>query len=181
MVSAPLSKTEQKYYSINLSKPMVATETALQKVFLYPANLHVSARPVVLATLLGTCVAVCLWDTRSKVGGMNHYLLPLWNGDGLASPKYGNIAIEKLIEKMEYAGAERRTMIAKIFGGRAQSEAGSVAYNIGVRNAQIAKQMLAEYGIPVVAENVGGEFGMNIRFDTATGVVLLKYIKGSMK
>lgn len=160
---------------------MLATETALQRIFLYPANVQVSAKPVCLATLLGTCVAVCLWDLKTKVGGMNHYLLPLWNGDGLASPKYGNIAIERLIEKMEYYGAERRNMVAKVFGGRAQSEAGSVAYNIGIRNAQIAKQMLAEYNIPVIAENVGGKYGMNIRFDTSTGVVMLKYIKGSLK
>lgn len=160
---------------------MMTTETTLQKVFLYPANVHVSAKPVCLATLLGTCVAVCLWDIKSKVGGMNHYLLPLWNGDGLASPKYGNIAIERLIEKMEHHGAERRNMVAKVFGGRAQSDAGSVAYNIGIRNALIAKQMLAECHIPVIAENVGGEYGMNIRFDTSTGVVMLKYIKGSLK
>ncbi|RAW00536.1 chemotaxis protein CheD [Pseudochryseolinea flava] len=152
----------------------------LEKVFLYPANIHVSLRPVCIATLLGTCVAVCLWDTRTKIGGMNHYLLPLWNGEGLASPKYGNIAIEKLISKMESYGANRRHMVGKIFGGRAQHDT-RISFNIGERNAQIAKQMMSEYGIPVVAENVVGEHGMNIRFDTSTGVVKLKYIKGNIR
>lgn len=152
----------------------------LEKVFLYPANIHVSLRPVCIATLLGTCVAVCLWDTRTRIGGMNHYLLPLWNGEGLASPKYGNIAIEKLVAKMEAHGANRRYMVGKIFGGRAQHDT-RISFNIGERNAQVARQMMTEYGIPIVAENVVGEHGMNIRFDTTTGVVKLKYIKGSIR
>jgi chemotaxis protein CheD len=160
---------------------MVSDTAVLEKVFLYPATLHVAPRPLCIATLLGTCVAVCLWDTKTRVGGMNHYLLPLWNGEGLASPKYGNIAIEKLVEKLEYAGAERRNMVAKIFGGRAQSDGNIIAYNIGLRNAQIARQMLKEYGIPIVAENVCGEYGMNIRFDTSSGIVMMKYIKGAAK
>ncbi len=159
---------------------MQTDATVLEKVFLYPAGIHVSTKPICIATLLGTCVAVCLWDVKTRIGGMNHYLLPLWNGEGLASPKYGNIAIEKLIEKLEYLGADKRNMVAKVFGGRAQSDAGSVAYNIGIRNAQIAKQMLADYNIRIVAENVGGEHGMNIRFDTSTGIVMLKYIKGRL-
>lgn len=160
---------------------MVAPTPILEKVFLYPANIHVAIQPVCIATLLGTCVAVCLWDPRTKIGGMNHYLLPLWNGEGLASPKYGNIAIEKLVEQLEYRGSEKRNMVAKIFGGRANSDSGSVAYNIGLRNAQIAKQLLAELQIPILAENVGGDHGMNIRFDTSNGVVMLKYIKASLK
>lgn len=160
---------------------MEAEVSVLEKVFLYPAGIHVSAKPICIATLLGTCVAVCLWDPRNKIGGMNHYLLPLWNGEGLASPKYGNIAIDKLIEKLEQVGAERKSLVAKIFGGRAHSDSGSVAYNIGIRNAQLAKQMLADYRIRIVAENVGGEHGMNIRFDTTTGIVMLKYIKGSIR
>lgn len=153
----------------------------LEKVFLYPANIHVSAQPACLATLLGTCVAVCLWDARQKVGGMNHYLLPLWNGDGLASPKYGNIAIEKLIDKMIAYGANHRTMVAKIFGGRTQSEMGTIAFSIGKRNAEIARQALGDAGIPIISEHVGTDYGMNIRFDTSTGIVMVKPIKGTIR
>lgn len=152
---------------------------AVEKFFLYPANIFVATRPTCITTILGTCVAVCLWDVKTRIGGMNHFLLPLWNGEGLASPKYGNIAIGKLIEKMEYHGVERRHLIAKIFGGKANSEGGSVAYSIGIRNAAIARQMLKEYNIPIVAENVSGDWGMNIRFDTSTGVVMQRNIIGS--
>lgn len=154
----------------------------MQKVYLYPAGILVTSKPVRIATLLGTCIAVCLWDPKTKVGGMNHYLLPLWNGEGLASPKYGNIAIEKLVNEMIWKGADSKNIVAKIFGGRTQTEAGvTVPFQIGLRNSHIAKQMLTDYSIPIVAENVGGELGMTIQFDTSTGIVRLKYIRGGMK
>jgi len=63
--------------------------------FLYPAALFASRTPHMVTTILGSCVAICLYDPILKFGGINHYMLPLWNGQGLASPKYGNIAIEK--------------------------------------------------------------------------------------
>lgn len=160
---------------------MIAQAPIQQKVFLYPANVYVAVHPVCIATLLGTCIAVCLWDPKTKIGGMNHYLLPLWNGVGLASPKYGNIAIEKLVRQLEDKGVERKNIVAKVFGGRANADSGSVAYNIGLRNAKIARELLTDLHIPILAENTGGDHGMNIRFDTATGIVMLKYIKASVK
>ncbi|MBF0165687.1 MAG: chemotaxis protein CheD, partial [Magnetococcales bacterium] len=63
-----------------------------------PGALFAQNGAYVITTVLGSCIAVCLWDRMRKEGGMNHYKLPLWNGDGLPSPKYGNIAIAKLIE-----------------------------------------------------------------------------------
>ena len=72
----------------------------LSKIFIYPGNLEVSVKPIMFTTILGSCVAVCIWDNKLKFGGMNHFMLPLWNGEGLASPKYGNIAIDKLVKKM---------------------------------------------------------------------------------
>jgi chemotaxis protein CheD len=160
---------------------MVAYPTPADRVFLYPATIHVAVQPVCIATLLGTCVAVCLWDPRTKIGGMNHYLLPLWNGEGLASPKYGNIAIEKLIEQLQFRGVERKNMIAKVFGGRTHSDSNGLAYSIGLRNVHLAKQALGELNIPILSENVLSEYGMNIRFDTSNGVVMVKYIKTSWR
>lgn len=157
---------------------MTTATQELHKIFLYPANIAIAYKPTCISTLLGTCIAVCLWDTKSKIGGMNHYLLPLWNGEGLASPKYGNIAIQKLIEKMESMGAERKNLIAKVFGGKAFTDGNSIAYNIGVRNIYIAQEMLRDYNIAIKASDVGGEFGRTIRFDTSNGTVMMKYIKG---
>lgn len=155
--------------------------TQLEKVFLYPANIQVAKTPMMISTLLGTCVAVCLWDSKTKIGGMNHYLLPLWNGEGLASPKYGNIAIPKLVDNLVELGANRKNLIAKVFGGRMQKQGASMASTIGQRNVDIARQALAELRIPIVAENVAGPNGVNIYFDTDSGKVMLRYIKGGIK
>ena len=73
---------------------------AVKNHFLIEGTILVSVQECNVTTILGSCVAVCLWDPFLKVGGMNHYLLSLWNGKGLPTPRYGNIAIPKLIKKL---------------------------------------------------------------------------------
>ena len=87
------------------------------KHYLYPGDIFVNLSPHSITTVLGSCIAVCMYDYKLKIGGMNHYLLPFWNGEGLASPRYGNIAIPKLIEKLLSLGSERKNLRAKVFGG----------------------------------------------------------------
>jgi len=146
--------------------------------FLYPATLYVSKSPAYITTVLGSCVAVCLWDSVNNIGGMNHYMLPFWNGDGLASPKYGNIAIHKLYEKVTALGAEHRYIIAKIFGGGhvLNTKTNNSTFDIGYRNIELAEKMLDELNVPIVKHSVGGRNGRKIRFNTFTGEVLLKMI-----
>src|SRR5690554_372550 len=102
--------------------------------FLYPSTLFASREPYVVKTILGSCVAICLWDPVTKIGGINHYMLPTWNGNDLASPKYGNIAIDKLLERMIFLGAKRENLKAKIFGGAELLESGANGTLIGERN-----------------------------------------------
>ncbi len=73
--------------------------------YLYPASLFADKEPHVVTTILGSCVAVCLYDSVLNQGGINHYMLPLWTGQGLASPRYGNCAIDRLIERMIAGGS----------------------------------------------------------------------------
>lgn len=148
-----------------------------QSYHLYPAELFVHRSPHMISTILGSCVSVCIYDSVMKFGGMNHFMLPLWNGNGLASPKYGNIAIPKLIEKMEALGSYRNNLIAKIFGGGEVIEKMSVHFNIGERNISIARKMLEEYGIPIVGSSVGGPNGRKIEMCTLTGEVRMKLVK----
>lgn len=143
------------------------------KHYLFPSTLFADKQRHLVDTVLGSCVAVCLYDQHLKIGGLNHYMLPLWNGDGLASPKYGNVAIDKLIEKLLKMGAAKNNMIAKIFGGANQINS---SISVGERNVQIAKEQLAVYGIKIIAESVGGTVGRKIRFDTGTGQVLMKFL-----
>jgi chemotaxis protein CheD len=129
----------------------------------------------IITTVLGSCIAVCLWDTIAGIGGMNHYMLPLWNGEGLPSPRYGNIAIPRLIEKMTGSGSTKSNLRAKVFGG---SEMLSVLkeskMKIGAQNSILAEDLLAREGIPIISIDVGGHCGRRIQFNTKTGAVLLK-------
>jgi len=148
----------------------------MKKLFLYPAALYADREPTQIVTILGSCVAVCLWDPVLKIGGINHYMLPLWNGHGLASPRYGNIAIEKLIEKMINLGSSHENIKAKIFGGAEVLEVEKVTFNIGLRNIELAIEFLAEKRIPIISSSVGGKFGRKILYFSETGEVRLKYV-----
>ena len=145
--------------------------------FLYPSTLFASREPVVVNTILGSCVAVCLFDTYLQFGGINHYMLPFWNGQGLASPKFGNIAIEKLLEKMQALGSSQNNLIAKVFGGGNIIEATTAQFMIGDRNIAVAMDMLKEMRIQVVSQSVGGNLGIKIQFDTSTGEIKHKFIE----
>ncbi|MCQ2226862.1 MAG: chemotaxis protein CheD [Bacteroidales bacterium] len=147
--------------------------------FLYPSSFFASKEPYVVKTVLGSCVAVCLWDKRLHFGGINHYMLPTWNGNDLASPKYGNIAIDKLIEKMRVMGSRIEDLEAKLFGGGELLDVGGgkSATQIGERNIQIAKSMLDSYKIPVVAQSLGGKRGRKILYLTDTGEVRHKFLE----
>ena len=145
--------------------------------FLYPSALFTNKEPHQVTTILGSCVAICLWDPVLKIGGINHYMLPYWNGQGLASPKYGNIAIEKLIEKMIRLGSEHKNLKAKVFGGSEIIETRISQFHIGERNINVALEMLKDQKIPIVAKSLGGKLGRKILYYTDTGVVKQKYIQ----
>lgn len=145
--------------------------------FLYPANLYATVRPYLINTILGSCVSVCLYDPIKQIGGMNHYMLPLWNGQGLASPKYGNIAIEKLLKSLEMKGADPNHIEAKVFGGAEVLESGPSGFKIGQRNVDVAMSMLERYHIRIKAKHVGGKLGRKMQFNTYTSEVRMKMIE----
>ena len=147
--------------------------------FLYPGAIFAHTRPYQVTTVLGSCVAVCLYDPILQIGGINHYMLPLWNGQGLASPQYGDIAIEKLIEKMVSTGARKSRMKAKVFGGAEVLQDHTSHFNIGKKNVNLAYQYLEQNNIPIVAKSIGGNMGRKIFFCTDTGSVRQKMIHSS--
>lgn len=151
----------------------MVSEEPLNKHFLYPGTIFAEPHEYQISTVLGSCVAVCLWDHVARRGGMNHMMLPLWNGEGLPTPKYGNIAMEKLLAKVLSIGCRREHLLAKVFGGANVSGAGLEVFMIGDRNIMLAFQMLEEYGIPVVAREIGGYVGRKIIMNSETGVVLV--------
>lgn len=142
--------------------------------FLYPGALFTHPEPHLVTTVLGSCVAVCLWDRTARIGGINHYLLPLWNGEGLSSPRYGNIAIVKLIDRMLRLGCRTENMTAKVFGGASSWSNPNGLLAVGERNVALARQLLREHRIPILGSEVGGEVGRKIVFDTGTGAIVLR-------
>lgn len=121
---------------------------------------------VALTTILGSCVAACMRDSRAGVGGMNHFLLPgalVGSADGV---ERGVHAMELLINELLKAGATRDRLEAKIFGGARMMKNLS---DIGAKNASFATDFLRQEGIPVIGGSTGGEAARRIRFWPATG------------
>lgn len=125
---------------------------------------------VVLTTVLGSCVAVCLCDPVRQIGGMNHFLLPYGDssGGGGVSMRYGTYAMELLINGLLKQGAHKERLQAKIFGGARMNEK---LRDIGSSNAAFAKEFLAEENIPIVAESLAGNAARRIRLWPMTGRV----------
>lgn len=143
--------------------------------FIHVGEIHIGARATEISTILGSCIAVCLYDNINRIGGMNHYLVPLWNENGLQSPKYGNISIPRLIESMLNIGCDINNIEAKIFGGGNVIDVSSPDLMIGRKNILIAKEILKEYKIPIIAQDVGGDKGRRIMMRSDTGKIFLKY------
>jgi chemotaxis protein CheD len=152
--------------------PLADKDKAPHKThFLHAGMLFCPDQPHLVTTLLGSCVSVCLWDPELQVGGINHYLVPFWNGEGLPSPRYGNVAIRKLLEKMYALGCRKTSLVAKVFGGASLMASQSLLTNVGDRNVHLALDMLKAENIPVRSSDLGGKQGRKIIFDTAHGAV----------
>lgn len=128
---------------------------------------------LVLSTLLGSCVAVCLHDRVAKLGGMNHFLLPGGGGMRGRSLRYGVHAMELLINALLKRGARKADLAAKVFGGGRMS---SALRDIGGGNIAFARAFLSREGIPIVAESLGGTRARRLHFWPATGRVRMLFV-----
>ncbi|AMV71747.1 hypothetical protein JCM30471_01910 [Desulfuromonas carbonis] len=153
----------------------------LKSHYLYPGALFVHPEPHLVTTVLGSCVAVCLWDPQQAMGGINHYLLPLWNGEGLPTPRYGSVAIPRLVERLIEFGARRERLQAKIFGGASMWKSNEGLLAVGERNISLALHLLEELRIPILGKDVGGMQGRKIVFNNGTGEVLLRRHRGQLQ
>ena len=129
----------------------------------------------VLTTVLGSCVAVCLFDARAGIGGMNHFMLPTNKRDqALPSDlRFGCDAVPWLVQALIDLGAKRQALHAKLFGGGA---AMGKLTRIGYTNIEFARVSLGEMGISILAEDVGKTVSRQVRFETATGRAYVRYL-----
>ena len=148
---------------------------SLVEIFLTPGALYCTAVPSRVTTILGSCVAVCLWDARLRIGGVNHYLLP-YQGDAAPSPRFGDAAIEQLLAEMLQLGCRAGALYAKVFGGAAVLGRATGGDPVGDQNVRVALEKLSRHGIPVIAQSTGGCAGMSIRLLTESGAVTVRRI-----
>jgi chemotaxis protein CheD len=169
--------------STGLLVPPADSKSALPlvKKIIMPGEYHVSWTPAEIATLLGSCVSACVWDSHRKIGGMNHFMLPdspseaRSLGDKTKSLRYGLYAMECLINDLLTMGAKRQNLSAKVFGGANITGALSTQH-VGRRNAEFVIDFLHKDKIKVMASDLGGPHSRRIRFNTHTSAVRVERV-----
>jgi len=168
-------------------KDSFAGGTRVERRFLHPGEYHVTREPMLISTLLGSCVSVCLFDPEAHVMGMNHFLLPtarFWSVDqpllNSEAGRYGLWAMELLVNGMLALGARRERLRAKAFGGANVLDSlippspGREA--IGTANVHFVQRFLEQDGISLVAQDLGGNHGRQIHFYGGDYAVYLRRI-----
>lgn len=150
----------------------------LQAVKILPGEYHATGSDTLITTLLGSCVSACLFDPVSRVGGMNHYMLPgtsgTERGDDAGSARYGVHAMELLVEHLLQLGANPASLTAKVFGAGRVMEKMS---DVGQRNAEFALRYLKEREIAVTALDLGDIYPRKVCFFPASGRVFVKRVR----
>jgi chemotaxis protein CheD len=156
-----------------------ASATWLVKVL--PGEFNVAHRQnEVLVTVLGSCVSACIRDRDTGVGGMNHFMLPAsatgkW-GDDAKSARFGNYAMEKLINELMKAGCKREALEAKVFGGGNVIQSSTL---VGTSNAEFVLRYLEQEDIPCVAQDLGGNLPRRIHYSPYDGRVVRRLLNST--
>ena len=161
------------------ASPLLYRDTQLNAdvVKVLPAEYFCTERDLALMTVLGSCVAACIRDPIARVGGMNHFMLPQGRTGGWGrdpeSTRFGNFAMEKLINELMKLGCSREHLEIKVFGGGNVTES-NIA--VGSDNAQFALRYLEAERLRCVAQDLGGRFPRRIHYSPATGRVVRRLL-----
>lgn len=153
-------------------------------VTIHPGEFFTSKDDIYIATVLGSCISVALYDIKLGFGGMNHFMLPKSNREEPLSSedegRFGNYAMELLINDMIHNGSLKQNLRAKVFGGGNVLDAGSSQMNMtGINNINFALNFLKTENIPIIVNDTGGIFPRKIYFSPLTAKVYLKRIQKS--
>ncbi|MBA3010738.1 MAG: chemotaxis protein CheD [Proteobacteria bacterium] len=139
--------------------------------FLKPGYIYLPEKPTVISTVLGSSVSVSLYDRTRKTGGMNHFLFPQVDAGEQTTALYGNISVVTLIRMMLENGSDLSNLEAQLFGG-AHNPA-SCPRDIGEDNVKTARNILNQKQIKISSEDVGGQLGRKIVFNTLNNEILI--------
>lgn len=150
------------------------------------ADLNICKDPDIITTLgLGSCIGLTLYDPKTKIGGMVHYMLPdsTQITDNSKIAKFGDTGIRELLRRVLEAGASKDRLEAKIAGGAKMFEinTSSAIGNIGDRNTAAAKEALRQLGIRLVAEDTGLNFGRTVELHCDNGDFYIKAVRKPVK
>ena len=149
----------------------------IDAVKILPGEYYATVRPMLIVTVLGSCVAACIRDKVSGIGGMNHFMLPsisdLGQPSQTTSAQYGTYAMEALINQLLKMGAERKNLEAKVFGGGNLLNSFTVT-KVGERNAKFVRNYLMRERIPIVAEDLLDIYPRKIYFFPDQDVVKVR-------
>jgi chemotaxis protein CheD len=162
---------------------MIISDTNIIKVGM--ADLNAAKCPGVLKTSgLGSCIGLSLHDPVKKIAGLAHIMLPsseIARESVFNVAKYADTAIPALIESMHELGANVRHLQAKMAGGAQMFATTSDTMRIGPRNAEMCRQVLAAYSIPLLAEDTGGGFGRSVEIDSESGILKIRSVQNGVK
>jgi chemotaxis protein CheD len=160
------------------------TYPQVEEVRVDMAGMKVESRPVELLTSVGSCIAICVYDSIHRCGGLAHIMLPhssLGPQEPLPS-KYADTAVPALIKGIrEITGVETR-LSAKIAGGANMfPNTGANGLDIGAKNVRAVKATLTQHKIRLVGEDVGGSHGRRVTFNLASGTIIVRLHTGETK
>jgi len=148
-----------------------------------PGEYYVTTNHELITTVLGSCISACIRDTLFGVGGMNHFMLPIsktvngggWGGNiNSSATRYGNFAMEHLINGILTNGGQRKNLEVKIFGG---GRIISKMTDVGANNISFVRDYIETEALNLVSENVGDIFPRKILYDPKTGKVKMKKLR----
>jgi chemotaxis protein CheD len=153
----------------------------LHKVFLKPGEFHFGEGRARISTLLGSCISITLWHPRWRIGGMCHYMLTDRGllADVALDGRFGREAFELFLQQVDAAGTHPSEYQAKLFGGgNMLSGPSGGKLEIGLRNIEYGRQLLASRHIALIAEHVGGSGRRKLHFDLWSGEAWLAFPQG---
>ena len=150
--------------------------TKLIRKFFLPGQYYVTDKQMILETIVGSCVSVCLYNRKNGFSAINHFILdkpidPRTTDVG----KYGSTAMCVIIKKLFDVDSIAGNYRARVFGGAAIFHGNNGAAKVGPNNVAVALEILKEYGIPIIKQETGGIRGRRIRFNTAENKVWWRF------
>lgn len=134
-----------------------------------------TTKPLLVSTILGSCVSVCLYHEKSRWGGINHFIMPDSQGKRLKKGKYGDLATIDLIGHFVSEGIPKHELKARVYGG-ANQFTGDLNLSVGQDNVDMALSILSRHGISVIDSDTGGIYGRKLLFSTAENWIKVEYI-----